>query len=237
LSASLLSDQRRFGEAVDLLDQVQKTYANLGDDHLAGRALVKMGIFTGYNDEPEQAVVLLARGWRLLDPALDRDLHTAAFQNLVLNLAEAAEFLTARTFLDHRQRILGDEPNRLNQIRFDWLEGKIDFGLGEVNRAEAAFESARQGFRETQKFGDAALVSLDLALLYIQQGRRLETQRLAEEMIVTFRALGIAREALASLALLKKSCADRDISAETLRGQIQAISALVAGLPRKAGRG
>ena len=235
--ASLLSDQGRFGEAVEVLNRVQKTYLLLGDDHLAGRALISMGIFTGYNDEPEQAVVLLLSGWRRLDPDQDRDLHTAAFQSILWNLADCGEFIAARAFLDQRKQSLGNEPNRLNQNRFEWLEGRIAFGLGAASQAEAAFESARRGFREAGKAYDAALVSLDIALLYVQQGRRLETQHLAEEMIATFRAHGIAREALASLALLKKSCADRDISAETLRGQIQAISALVTGLPRRAGHG
>ncbi|HEX2224355.1 MAG TPA: tetratricopeptide repeat protein, partial [Thermoanaerobaculia bacterium] len=236
LSASLLSDQRRFPEAVELLDEVRRTYEKVGEDHLADRALIKSGIFTGYDDRPEEAVIRLSRGLCRLEPWADRPLERAAYQSILWHLAEAGWLAAARTILQQRRRFCGRERNRLNELRFYWLEGKIAFGLGDLGKAEASFQVARLGFRRAGKLGDAALVSMDLALLFVQQGRRIETRRLAEEMIATFRSLGIARELLASLALLRKSCADREVSLDVLRGQIQTLATLMAGMPGRAGR-
>ncbi len=50
-----------------------------------------------------------------------------------------------------------------------------------------------------------ALVSLDLAAVYLRQGRPSEVGRLAQEMLVTFRALKIRREAIAAIFLLQEA--------------------------------
>jgi hypothetical protein len=49
----------------------------------------------------------------------------------------------------------------------------------------------------------AALASLDLAVLYLKEGRAGEVKELAREMAEVFRAQGIAREAFAALTLLR----------------------------------
>jgi hypothetical protein len=57
---------------------------------------------------------------------------------------------------------------------------------------------------------DAALVSLDLAVLYLRQGRRAEVRRIAEEMTPLFQAQDVHREALAALILFQEAaCQDR----------------------------
>jgi len=50
------------------------------------------------------------------------------------------------------------------------------------------------------------MAGLDLAALWAQQGRIDEIQALAQEMIATFRALRIAREAIVTLLILQKAC-------------------------------
>jgi hypothetical protein len=85
------------------------------------------------------------------------------------------------------------------------MEGRIAAALGNLEGATAAFAEARQGFAGHGKPGDVALVSLDLATVYLRQGRPTEVGRLAEEMLVTFRALGIRREAIAAILLLKEA--------------------------------
>ena len=45
---------------------------------------------------------------------------------------------------------------------------------------------------------DVALASMDLAVVYLRQGRTDEIKRLAVEMLTIFRSLHIHREAIAS---------------------------------------
>jgi hypothetical protein len=47
IRASLYLDQRRLTPALDFLDEARKRYLELGETHLAGRALVKKGIASG----------------------------------------------------------------------------------------------------------------------------------------------------------------------------------------------
>ena len=49
VKASLRSDQRRLGEALDLLEVVHDLYLRAGDRHLAGRALISKGIISNYD--------------------------------------------------------------------------------------------------------------------------------------------------------------------------------------------
>jgi hypothetical protein len=81
---------------------------------------------------------------------------------------------------------------------------------------------------------DASLVTLDLAWVYAQEGRRTEVIWHVDQMLRTFQSLGIARELYASLALLRKSCEQRR-PAEIICGQIETLAKLLPELasPRR----
>jgi len=89
----------------------------------------------------------------------------------------------------------------LDLTRVAWLEGKIAAGLGHLSAAQAAFEQARDVFHRRELTWDYAVVSLELALILLAQGRAGETRRLAEEMLLIFQAQKIEREALAALQI------------------------------------
>ena len=85
------------------------------------------------------------------------------------------------------------------------MKGKIARGLGQLEQAEALFVAARDGFLEEGIPYDTALVSLEIALLYAEQGRRAELKRLAAEMVPIFASRHIHREALAALAFFRQA--------------------------------
>jgi len=98
-----------------------------------------------------------------------------------------------------------DDGARFDRLRLRWLEGRIAAGLGEPDEAEAAFLGARAGFAENRLAYVEALVSLDLAALWLSQGRTAEIGALLAEVLGTFRALGIRREAIAVLLVLEEA--------------------------------
>ena len=65
----------------------------------------------------------------------------------------------------------------------------------------AALEQVRGEFTTREIAYDAALVSLELAVLYLEDGRTSEVRILARQMLWIFRAQGVHREALAALKL------------------------------------
>jgi hypothetical protein len=86
-----------------------------------------------------------------------------------------------------------------------WLEGLIAAGRGEADDAERLFREAQRSFLEMDLPYTAALASLDLAALWLRQGRTEETRNLVEELLATFRVLDIRREAIAALLMLREA--------------------------------
>ena len=77
--------------------------------------------------------------------------------------------------------------------------------LENLEGAEESFLEAKSYFVDQGMAYDAALVSLDLAMVFLKQARVAELKTLAAEMITIFRALGIGREVLAALAFFNKA--------------------------------
>ena len=78
-------------------------------------------------------------------------------------------------------------------------------GLGHPGPAESLLLAARDGFLAEGIPYDTALVSLEIATLYAEQGRTAELKRLAAGMVPIFSSLHIHREALAALAFLTQA--------------------------------
>lgn len=83
-------------------------------------------------------------------------------------------------------------------VRVDWLTARLAARTGRIEEAIATQEEVRKSFADQGLPYDAALASLDLAVLYLEEGRTAEVQELAREMAEIFKAQGIAREALAA---------------------------------------
>ena len=94
VAASLFASQRRFKEAFRSLEKARALFLQAGDRHRAGRTLISMGLFSGYDGRPEAAVQLLTDGLNEIDRDRDPDLVYRALQNVVL-VTDAAGRLRA----------------------------------------------------------------------------------------------------------------------------------------------
>ena len=224
--ASYFTDLRRFAEAVSLLEEAQEFFS-LGHD-TAGqeRTLLSLAHVLTQANEPERALIAYLRALRQMRP--DSSNLFSLVHGLALNLVECGFWDMADSLIKRHGRLYR-RAGRLNKLRRYWLEGKIAAGLHDLGKAETKLYNARRAFLHVGKFGDAALVSLDLAWVYVKQGRRQEVVWLVDEMLRTFRALGIARESIASLVLLQRSCEEQR-SIEELCGQIGVLAKLLPEL-------
>ena len=64
---------------------------------------------------------------------------------------------------------------------------------------------------------DAALASLELAILYLEDGRTAEVRTLARQMLWIFRAQGVHREALVALKLFCEAAEREQATADLAR--------------------
>jgi tetratricopeptide (TPR) repeat protein len=188
---------------------VHRLYLKVGDDHLAGRALVSQGIYTDYEGNPHLALWLLRQALPLLDSDRDPQLVTSAKENVLELLVRCGEHReAARMLLESGLRqALADQP--LSLIKLRGVEGQILVGLGKLDRAEAAFLEARAGLLQHNLGYRAAIAGLDLAAVWLEQGRHEKVEELARDMLATFRRLGIQREAVRALGYLDEACRRR----------------------------
>ncbi len=145
--------------------------------------------------------------------------------NLIDYLAASGRYLEAQGLYRGTRSLYRSFPDAWTQNRRKWVKGKIARGLGQADQAESLFLAARDGFIAEGIPYDTALVSLELATLYAEQGRTGNLKRLAGEMVPIFSSLHIHREALAALAYLKQAV-------EAERANLELVSGVAAYLRR-----
>jgi tetratricopeptide (TPR) repeat protein len=209
LTASLRTAQRRFSEALEILDRVIQLYTEDDpehrDAHRAGRALIQKALAVSQMGAPESAIRFLREARELIDPARDPRLRFCLEQNLLASLANAGRFREADSFLPTVEQVCREVATDLDGLRVRWVEGRIATGLGDRERARRAFEEVRREMGRRGMGYDTALVSLELAALELEEGRTAEVKELAREMVAVFRAQEVQREALAALLLFRRA--------------------------------
>jgi tetratricopeptide (TPR) repeat protein len=218
LRASLLRAQRRFGKALSVLRRAARIFFDLGEKHLAGQVLIKVATVHIIGGEPEKSISCLYKALALVDPAREPRLLLSAWHNLVFGLAESGRFMEAHKTLARTRLLYRQFVQPSVQSRLKWVEGKIARGLGQREQAESLLLAARDGFLAQGAAYDTALVSLELASLYCEQGRLNELKPLAEEMMPVFASRRIHREALAALAFWRQAVESEKAGFELVTG-------------------
>jgi tetratricopeptide (TPR) repeat protein len=225
LEASLRRDQRRFDEALGLIRRAVSIFLQNDQQHRAGRSLVKVDDVYRHMGSQERGIPMLYQALELIDPEQEPRLLICARHNLIDDLTEAGRYLEAQGLYRATRPLYRSFPDAWTQNRRKWVKGKIARGLGQAEQAESLFLAARDGFVGEGIPYDTALVSLELATLYAEQGRTADLKRLAEEMVPIFSSLSIHREALAALAYLKQAV-------EAERATVEVVSGVAAYLRR-----
>jgi hypothetical protein len=84
-------------------------------------------------------------------------------------------------------------------LRFRYLLGRAALGRATWRGPSELLADARDGFLDQELPQDTANASLDLALVYLHQGRTADVRRLCRDVAATLTALGVPRDALAAL--------------------------------------
>lgn len=226
LESNLYVTVARFDEAAELLREVMAIYRRCGERHLLGKAMLSMAHLYDALGEPERQIPYLERGLDLVDPAIDPRLVLAGNHNLVDALRGCGRPREALALLMRTRPLYLELGDKLALLRMQWLEGLLAQQLGRLEQAEGALISVRRRFLE---MGDvnASFVSLDLASLYLEQGKHEKVAGLADDMIAFFRSRKLDREALAAWVMVQQA-ADREDLEQVL------LSSLTATLTRPA---
>lgn len=205
VQASLYASRRMFELAGAALDIAYSSYLHHGDDHLAGRALIKKGIYRGYANEPEEAIRLIQEGLSLIQEDRDPNLLFLALHNQARLLVDCGQYRDARFALWELRKRKLRSGGRVNEVKVRWLEGQIEAAAGKLDRAEWILLQVRDDFAKANLRYKAALAGLELGAVRLRQGHYDASQEVVLEAADVFMALGIQREAMMAVALLRKA--------------------------------
>ena len=218
LKASLRRYQGRFEETLDLLNRALKVSRSR---EAAGRILIKKANTLELMGSYEQAVAELQEAERLIEDSQDSRLGLVARFSLAVNLCQLERYAEAAARLKDVREITVRMGNELDLIRVLWLEGRVFVGQDRREEALPALEQVRRYFTVNQIAYDAALVSLEVATLCLEQGRTREVKRQAEEMLWIFKGQGVHQEVLAALRLFYEAAKKEEASADLARRLVQ----------------
>jgi tetratricopeptide (TPR) repeat protein len=203
--SSLRNAQGRHMEAAALLDPAIRIYREAKDRHREGRTIIKKASSLSYAGRNAHAIRLVRRGLAKIDIFEEPRLLVFARHNLIGYLNEVGRHEEALRSLSETRGLYLQLGERSTLVRLRWLEGKILRELGRTDEAEAAFREVRDELIGLGLGLDAALVSLDLAMILLERGDSGELKRLAAEMIPVFESRDDHQKALAAFLLFQKA--------------------------------
>lgn len=215
--ASLRMSQRRFAEAIEMAAEAGQFYSEIEDKHAFASTLIQKAIASLYSGESEEAVHTLNRAIPLIDADRDPQLLLAACHNLVrcyIDLDRPEEALAI--YFDVRD-LYTRSSNPDIRLRVAWQEGLLLRDLGYLRAAEGILSQTRDGLVERQLMYEAALISLDLASVYVKLQKRGKVEQVIAETVPIFRALGVDREAIASLLQLQQVPSESEQTIELIQ--------------------
>lgn len=205
LLASASMDQRSFIEAEAYIDMARGLYAKLGETALSNQQLMKKSMLFFNAGDFDRALEVGFTVLQGIDPEADPRLYLAAEHNYTAFLAEVGRSWEALERLENNAERYDLFPDSWTQLRREKLRGNILRELGSRREAERALLAVRSGFMCEGLELNAAIASLDLAHLYLEEGKTREVKHLAEEIVPVFHAQGVQPETAAAVFLYKQA--------------------------------
>jgi tetratricopeptide (TPR) repeat protein len=223
VAASLFAARRIFDLACTAIELALAIHRRLGDQHLAGRSLIMKGIFTGYQGNPESAVRLIEQGLVSLDHQREPGLVFSSVQSQARFLVDCGRFQQARFVLWKLKQLGFSTGGRVNELKVRWLEGQIFVGLDQLDHPEQALQQAKHGFEEAGLQYKAALAGLEVGAVWLRKGRLEAAESVVVESTEVFLSLGIHRELLASILVLRRATEKRLLNLALLHQVIESL--------------
>lgn len=201
MEASLRRDQRLFSRALKL----HRDALALARPEEVGVILLNQAATLKDSGDPQGALHKMERAAQVIDgerqPRLLFGLLFNQSSSLIL-LGRAAE---AAPVVEEVRTLAARLNNEIDLVKTLWLEGNCAAGQGRKEEALAKFEQVRHEFAVRELPFDYALASLDVVLLYREEGRFPEIRELAGEILEIFIAQNVHREALGAVILLQEA--------------------------------
>jgi tetratricopeptide (TPR) repeat protein len=203
----LLKDRRLLAEAESLLSRSKLIYRLTRQQVNVNRALLVLSSVHKLQGRLDEALNDLHEACRSIDREKNPYLYLAARHNLATLYYEHGEIEAARSVLEDMREEYDRSDNQIVVLQRTWLEGRIARGEERFQEAERFLQRAAVGFEKLEIGYDTALVALDLAELYLAEGKSAAVKGLAERLQPVLAFSDLHQEAIAALVLFQNAAA------------------------------
>jgi tetratricopeptide (TPR) repeat protein len=214
LEASLLRDRRHMAAALERLEQALALNPT-GTGR--GRILLKKGAVLEQMGSYPEAIEALQEAAPWIDRKHEPRHHCVLRFNLIACLCHVDRHREAEEALPELRALTAQPEQAMDRVRVCWLTGRVAGGLGRTAEGIEALAAVRAEFAEKKIRYDEALVSMELAGLYLQQGRTADVKQLVGEMEPVFRDQNVHEEARKALDLFRQAVELETMTVELVR--------------------
>jgi tetratricopeptide (TPR) repeat protein/transcriptional regulator with XRE-family HTH domain len=211
LEASLLRAQRRFGEALALLERALELSPDAAS---RGRVLLNKGFTLEQQGNLEGAVAALRQAAPLIDTQAEPRQACVLRYNLTVILLHAGRLDEAAELIDEVWDLAGELGLELDLLRTRWLGARLLAARGRIADAAAELQEVQEAFARRGILSDTGLATLELAALRLELGQDAEVQELARQTYEILVSQGVQREALGSLLVFFQAAERRTVTRE-----------------------
>lgn len=172
LASSIRSDERRLPEACAHLFAAMNAYGPVEDVRRKARAMIYAGSLLQRIGDREGAIDAAESAAKLLSPKEDADLYLVARHNLANYLILTHDYDRAREVLAEIGPLYPRHGNSPYLLKFRWLCARIAAATGDSRGAAGTYEDIRERLLARGLHRNAALVTVDLARLFLDDPER-----------------------------------------------------------------
>jgi transcriptional regulator with XRE-family HTH domain len=214
LKASLRRAERHLSEALNLLDR-----ALAAKEHgMRGRLLINKAKVLEEQDDLEAAIATLKEAAPFVDERHDPRLWLCLRHNLLDYQSKVGCFQEAEALLPEVLSLSSKLGKELDRVRLEWAEGRIHAGLGRTQEGIDHLTRVRGEFVSRKIWYDAALVTTELAAIFLREGQTAMVKTLATHLRPIFQSQGVHPEAMAALTLFVKAAEKEKATVEMTQG-------------------
>jgi len=201
LEASLLREERHMTAALERLEQALALHPTGAG---RGRILLKKGYTLEQMGSYEASVEALQEAAPWINRERDPRWYLGLRFTWVACLCHVDRHEEAEEALPELRALTEQPEQAMDRVRLCWLTGRVAGGLGRTAEGIEALAAARAAFAEKKIRYDEALVSMELAGLYLEQGRTEDVKALVRQMEPVFRDQEVHAEARKALQLFRQ---------------------------------